>query len=361
MSERAIALLLIAGALCAAPVAAQDLAQLKRRQAELEAQLERLRTATADSAEQKFWGQARTVVSSGPLHLAYPEQVVAAASDTLGPFLEAQRRRYGVALDSLLTDTLYGGLAEELHPTGVGGAQWRLGALRGEQARKGDWMETTVATALQRWSQELLDPALRAWLGAIDSRSTVATLRDPLVRDLVGSRSSRARRCLNGAADECRLLLELDEGATPLLSAYDPADLPPLFRAMDLNDGISGRANCVGKRDPAACAELVRQGVIRPPHPVSARARQSLFTYALAAGGDDAWLRLSRAHGLPVAEQLGIAAGRPVDSLLVEWQHDLKDGRRTTTSSLGPSLVLALIWGVVGTLFFAWRYRWRHV
>ena len=70
MSERRVLTLLITFAAFAAPAQGQDLAQLRRREAELEAQLERLRTSTADSAERKFWGQARTVVSSGPLHIS---------------------------------------------------------------------------------------------------------------------------------------------------------------------------------------------------------------------------------------------------------------------------------------------------
>jgi len=177
----------------------------------------------------------------------------------------------------------------------------------------------------------------------------------------VTSPSSRARRCLSGAATDCRLLLELGEGDTPRLEAYDREDLPGLIGRMDLDLRIPGRANCVGKHDPAACAELVRQGRVIPPHPVSPRTRQSLFAYALVSGGESAWLRLHEARGRSIPAQLSAAAGRPLDSLLVEWQHDLRAGRRTTTAGLAPSLLLAVVWSVLTTLFFAWRYRWRHV
>ena len=56
-----------------------------------------------------------------------------------------------------------------------------------------------------------------------------------------------------------------------------------------------------------------------------------------------------------------MAAGRPRDSQVIGWRRDLLEGRRTTTTGLAPSLLLALWWGVVGTLLFAWWYRWRHV
>lgn len=365
MSERRVLGILLAAACLAGPARAQapELEQLKRREAVLEARLDRLRAATADSAEQRFWGQARTVVSSGPLHVAFPEAAVAGHRDRLVAFLEARRRLYGDAVETLRDDTLYVGRVEEPRPDGTSWfrTQWRLGDLRGEQTDVAGWMEAAVATALENWSQRSLDPALRAWLGAYDSRSTVAGIRDPLVRDLVGSGSSRARRCLAGAANECRLLLELGAGANPVLEAYEPADLPALFGRMELNDRIPGKADCVGRRSAGACVELVRLGRVFPPHPVSARARQSLFAYAVAAGGEGAWLRLHRAAGRPVAEQLRLAAGRPVDSLVAGWQHDLLAGRRTATAGVVPSLILALAWGVVGLLLFAWRYRWRHV
>ena len=365
MSERRLLLLLLllACALTSAPVQAQELERLKRREAELTAQFARLQSEAVARTDDLFWRQARDVRARGPLIVAYPQGTASEVVGALPVALDAEQARYGIALDSLLTDTLYAGM--EVPGAGSAGrvpkAIWRLGALHGELSPVGDWLNSTVGAALQSWSGGLLDPKLRSWLGAVDGRASVATLRDPLLRDLVGSPSSRAHRCLNGATEDCRLLLELDEGPTPLLAAYDPTDLPTIFGRMDLNVRIRGRANCTGKRDPAACAELVRRGVVLPPHPVSPRARQSLFAYALAAGGEGAWLRLHRAQGIPIAEQLSVAAARPIDSLLVAWQRDLRTGRRTTATGLAPSLMLALAWGTVTILFFAWRYRWRHV
>lgn len=366
MSERPLLTLLVACAAIAAPVRAQELEQLRRHEAGLLARRDQLMEQVAREAEGRFRSERRTVLAVGPLRLAYPEWAAIAENEELIATLEAQVRRYGTAADSLLSDTLYVWVDEHL-PGRSWRVKYRMGLVTGTREMSidsigpGRWVAEVATFALQDWAGDLTDLRLRLWTGRLDQRTTIAALRDPIIRDLVGSPSSRARRCLDGAPEECRLLLELDEGATPLLAAYDASDLPGLFERMDLSARIPGRANCIGKRDASACAELVRQGRVQPPHPVSTRARQSLFAYAIAAGGEQAWLRLHQAQGRPLADQLGAAAGMSADSLLQSWQRDLRAGRRTTTAGLTPSLLLALAWGVVTTLFFAWRYRWRHV
>lgn len=362
MSERTIIPVLLACAALVAPVEGQSVPELQRREAELTARLARLHAQEAAAVERRFLGQQRTILSSGTLRVAYPTAALHDVPGSVTALLDSQRVRYGSAIDSILADTLFIDLGDvPEHPT------WRIGSLAGEVAvdvprtRGAEWIAAVTGPALRRWALELLDPGLREWLGGLDPRATIATVRDPLVRDLLNSPSSRARRCLLGALTDCRQLLELGEAGTPRLEAYDREDLPVLIGRLYTDPRIPGRANCVGKRDPEACAELVRQGWVLPPHPVSTRARQSLFAYALASGGAGAWVRLHRSQGLPVAAQLSAAAGRPVDSLVAEWQHDLRAGERTSAAGLGTSLLLASVWGVLTTLFFAWRYRWRHV
>lgn len=366
MSECRLLSLLLACVALAAPVQAQELERLRRHEAELLARRDQLMEQVSREAEGRFRSERRTVLTVGRLHLAYPEWATAAGNGQLANALEAQLSRYGSAADSLLRDTLFIWV-DEHDPARSWRVKYRMGNTSGTRQMNvdsigpGAWVTEVASAALQDWAEDLTDLRLRLWTGRLDQRTTIASLRDPIVRDLVSSPSSRARRCLDGAPEDCRLLLELDDGATPLLAAYDAADLPGLFERMDLNVRIPGRASCIGKRDPAACAELVRQGRAQPPHPVSTRSRQSLFAYAVALGGKGAWLRLHEAQGRPLAEQLAAAAGTPVDSLLVAWQRDLRAGRRTTAVGLAPSLMLALAWGIVTILLFAWRYRWRHV
>ena len=368
MSERRVLSLLLACVAFAAPVRAQELDRLRRHEAELRARRDQLMEQVSREAEGRFRSERRTVLTVGAVHLAYPEWAAAAGDEGLAEVLRSQLDHYGSAVDSLLAgDTIYIWL-DEREPGRAAQVKFLIDHWPGtrevgiDSTRPGKWVPGVATAALDEWvSQTLLNLRLSQWVGRLDQRNTVAALRDPIVRDLVASPSSRARRCLDGSSEDCRLLLELDEGPTPLLEAYDRADLPGLFGRMDLDVRIPGRANCVGKRDPTACAELVKSGRALPPHPVGSRARQSLFAYAIASGGEGAWLRLYGAKGLPVVEQLGAAAGKPVDSLLVLWQRDLRAGRRTTTAGLAPSLLLSLVWGVLTTLFFAWRYRWRHV
>jgi hypothetical protein len=367
MSERRVLSLLLTCAALAAPVQAQDLAQLRRREAELTALRAQLYNDAGVESDRQFKSQRRSVLSVGRFHVAYPEWMGNDLGEDVTTVLEAQLRAYGQAADSVPMDTLYIGMVDAFGGSGSVGLRFRMGPVDGvrefghDSTEAGEWVRFVASLALQRWAEDLLGLPMNQWLGPMDPRASVATLRDPLVRELVGSPSSRARRCINGTIEDCRLLLELDEGGTPLLAAYDVGDLPTVIGRMDLSVRMPGRANCIGKHDPEACAALIRQGRALPPHPVGPRARQSLFAYAVATGGDGAWLRLYRAQGSSIAQQLSAAAGKPVDSLLVSWQHDLIEGRRTTTAGLVPSLVLALLWSVGTTLFFAWRYRWRHV
>ena len=366
MSDRGLRAALLACVVIAAPAQAQEPEQLRRHEARLLERQQELLAEAAAAGGARFNAERRTVLTEGPLHLAYPDWAPVAGDEPLLRSLQAEVRRYGTAADTLRPDTVLVGVIAHEH-----GSPWRVGYRIGElsgaremrldSAGSAAWVGEIASAALQDWGLSLLDPRLRKWIGALDQRNSVDELRDPIVRDLVGSPSARARRCLRGAPEECRLLLELGDGPIPRLDAYEPTDLPGLFERMWLSERIPGRANCVGKRDGRACAELVRLGRIEPPHSVSLRTRQSLFIYAITAGGGDAWLRLHRAQGRPLAEQLGAAAGMPVDSLLASWQHDLLRGRRTTVAGSVPSLLLALAWSVIGVLLFAWRYRWRHV
>src|SRR6185436_14406437 len=99
----------------------------------------------------------------------------------------------------------------------------------------------------------------------------------------------------------------------------------------------------------------------RPIPATSSGVRQSLFDFAVSQGGERGWFRMSRAQGRPLADQLSALAGMPVDSLLTRWQRALRAERHSTVAGLGSGFLMVLAWSIFGSLFFAWRYRWRHV
>jgi hypothetical protein len=368
MSDHRLLGLLLGVVALSAPLHAQERERLARREAELSARLAVLKAHEASDDSTRFVDQRRTIVSAGPFHVAYPEWAAREARHRLPELVEERRRRYGVALDSLLTDTLYIWVDDSAHARQASStsAVWRMGALGGQQSitlqggMRSDWVTWTASTALEQWAQSVIDPEFTRWLGPTNPRMEFADLRDGSVRELILSTSSRGRRCLDGSIEECELLLELQPVPDPLLQAYDPADYRGLVERPGTND-YAGRSRCVTGRELATCVEILQRPGRRPIRALSGRVRQSLMTFAMMRGGGAAWLRLSRAAGRPIAEQLASASGMPSDSLLAEWQRDLRAGRRTTEGGLTTGFLMMLAWGVLGSLFFAWRYRWRHV
>lgn len=369
MSERISALLL---ALCVAavPLRAQRVEQLLKRQANLEARLAALDSVSAQRTRNAFDRQARTVLTVDGVSVALPTWAVAEARTVLPGVVAAHRTRYGASLDSLLKDTLVIWIDDAARAKGRASAHavWKLGAvadsadvwLTGSTAN--DWISWIPARAIERWSRAELDSTFSAWLGTTGSRTNVTTLMKGAVRDLLASPSTFARACLTGSVEWCQRGLDLTTGGSSLERWYLPADIPGLFvRWQWESSKIPGRAACISGGDLALCAAMLRNAGAQTPRATSDLVHESLYVYALETGGDLAWLRLHGAAGRPVADQLAVAAGIPIDSLLAGWQHELITAPGSATAGLGPILLLALAWAIAATLFSAWRFRWRHV
>ena len=368
MSDRRRWGILLGLVMLGAPLRAQELAQLARREAELRVRLDSLKASVAVGDSMRFAGQRRAVVSAGEFHVAYPEWVVRETRVDLPVLMSSWRARYGRIVDSLLRDTLFIGADDSVHARRAGWVEleWRMGPLHDSASvplvgeMRGEWPAWIVSVALRRWAASLIDLRFARWLGESDPSLSLDLQREGAVRGLMLSPSSRGRRCLEGDIEECALLLELRDLPDPVLQGYDPADLPGLVARMFIRS-IPERSRCVTGRDLATCAEILGAPTRRPARAASPAIRQSLFAFAVMRGGEMAWMRLKQAAGRPVADQLAAVAGEPIDSLLGAWQRDLREGRRTSAADIGPILLMALAWAVAGSLFFAWRYRWRHV
>ena len=369
MSDRSLLLLLalVAGA---GTLEAQDVERLEARERRLLDRLAQVTDSAAALSRSAFDRQERVVVSAGGFNVAYPAWAAAEGRSRLAAVVSTRRARYGVALDSLLTDTLViwiyaDGRAGGRRPAR---AAWRLGAIResadvdlaGDLAS--DWVSGLPAHALDRWARALLDPDLTTWLGPTVTGQALPDLLDGSVRDLLPSRSGPARRCLSGDIAGCRRGLDLGGEGDELARWFDLADIPALFsRSEWIEERTPGRAACLAGRDLETCRRAMRAGGITTPRPTTHRVHESVYAFALATGGEGALLRLHRAAGRPVPDQLAAAAEVPIDSLIAAWQRALVAPSETTSAGLGSIVVLAIVWMVGLTLFFGWRFRWRHV
>ena len=103
MSERALlALTLLVGA--TAPLRAQDLAQLRRHEAELTQRLAVLEAQAASADSTRFVDQKRRIITVAPLVVALPEWVSDDDKQGLEQVVAARRERYGSAFDALLAE-----------------------------------------------------------------------------------------------------------------------------------------------------------------------------------------------------------------------------------------------------------------
>ena len=368
MSERRLLGVLLGLTILAAPLHAQERERLARREGELTALLAKLEAEWSSRDSARFVDQRRTIVSAGGFHVAYPEWVATEARVRLPELMAERRERYGVAIDSLLVDTLFLWVDDSAAARDAPWSEvrWRMGSLHGTSSvslrgeTRADWVTWVASAALEQWARSIFDPELTRWVGSAGSRMEFVELRDGTVRELILTPSSRGRRCLDGEIAECGLLLELEQVADPLLQSYDPADYRGLVERTSVTDA-SGKARCVAGRELATCAEILRRPGQRPGRAVSGRVRQNLIAFAVERGGASAWLRASRSAGQPVPDQLAAMSGMPLDSLLSAWRGELQGERRATEAGSGPTFLMALAWSVIGALLFAWRYRWRHV
>lgn len=368
MSERARAILLFGLLLLGAPLHAQDRERLLRRQASLTARIAAFQASQAMHDSLRFEEQRRVVVSAGAVHVALPEWAAEAGRRNVPQLAAAGRERYGDLLDSQLRDTLFIWIEDSIRGSTIkhSDMEWRLGGLHGrgsvERAGAGAdaWLTWVPSAALEAWAQTRLAPELSQWLGPTNPAAGFASTRDGIVRELVSSPSSRGSRCLNGAMDECKLLLQVVATEDPLLDAYDPSDFPGLVRGWR-SEIAAGRSRCVNGGDIAACRQVLQRPDRRPVQAASNGMRQSLFAYALMRGGEGAWSRSAVSAGGPLSDQLAAIAGVPVDTLISAWQRDLRSGYRTAEAGLGTGYLGLLLWAIAASLFFAWRYRWRHV
>jgi hypothetical protein len=178
--------------------------------------------------------------------------------------------------------------------------------------------------------------------------------------ELVTAPSVAVRRCYAGALDACSAALGIVEGdRIPIW--YDAAERRVLVRQLQdvLNSGLRPAVvnACVQAGSDGACLDVLHALQIEPP--LSSDARQSIARMALAAGGRDAFRRLSRSAGQPIARRLVLAGGVPLDSLLHQWRDQVIAARPRPVTMAASMGWTTLAWSLVFGLLALRSTRWR--
>ena len=368
MSERPL-LLILALLVAAHPGMAQTVPQLEHRLRLLQERREAVVDSIGRRSDRIFEDQQREVVFAGPVPIAYPAWAAAKARASLPKVVPVWLERYGAALDTVLRDTIIIGLdpAANASTRGTVSGEWRLGSL-GSRVFAGlgpdviyDWITVVPTEALGVWERSLLDTTMQVWLGRELRGQSAELLLDGSVRDLVASPSAVAHRCIEGRVEECARVLDLGGPSEALTRWYDLPDIVALADRIATEPWARGRSECVDRKYLDQCRALLMRNHFTPPRPTNDRVRAGFYAFAMVTGGEGAFLRVHRAAGRSVAEQFEAAAQLPLDTLLVRWHAALRDDRGHAEGDLTPILMLAMAWAVGTTLFFSWRFRWRHV
>lgn len=212
------------------------------------------------------------------------------------------------------------------------------------------------------------DPDLRDWLAG--RLPNVAPLDRQLAGtyvELVTNRSHATRQCLAGALASCGDALGLSTAPEPYLRWYDASERGTVIRESFIYYFGRGRTagqyrSCTEQQDDAACLELFRAvpaPLLAQLRPLSVDARRTVLLLALRRGGREAYRRLVRSSGRPMAERLSLAAGVPLDTLLAEWRSAAQGARQPPVSLPWWGPVLAFAWTAAFGACSLRSSRWR--
>lgn len=190
-----------------------------------------------------------------------------------------------------------------------------------------------------------LTPAIPAWIGERATLADTESLFERAARELAVAWAGPARRCAQGAIEDCRRTLVSAPDSLALSAWFDTTDhrrvvvassgdIPPKDRTRQ-----SLKTRCLGG-DDTACTQLARTLRVRYPHSTNLRATVVREAFAL---GDTAMLARLRADSSirrdPMAS-LARAAGVSEDSLLRAWW---SRGRAALDNGRPSAVILLLV------------------
>lgn len=296
MSDRR--LLLVALALVARPLVAQDdIALLRRRVANLEARRELLARAVARQDSATIAAQSLRVVGVPPFEVAVPATAAANAGAAIARVAAGRRARFGSLLDRLPAETL----TVAFYPVRVGsdGNTFREGP-----AALVDRLDWEVGKWIDARVVALLPESLFIWTGRRLPSANGEGERVRALNTLLSDPTGRGVRCLEGELTTCRALLV---------------------------------------RGPKSPDEL----------------RQSLLASVVERGGSEAWGRM--ANGGTVEAALVRGGDAPMDSVVSRWVDALHYRGAAAPSSPIALLFAGIGWALLFAVLVLWRIKWLHV
>ena len=208
--------------------------------------------------------------------------------------------------------------------------------------------------------REKADTLVSNWIGALSLPEVPAATEHARVYvELVTAPSVAVRRCYAGTADACAAALGLREG-DPAVLAYDAAERRALVaNAAEIRLGRL-RASvdaCTLAGSDSACLDVLHAHGVEPP--LSTDARQSLLRLTLVSGGRGALGRLAHGASRSLSQRFALAAGMPVDSLILAWRRAIIEAKPKPVTIAAARAWTALGWIVLMGLMAFRSSRWR--
>ena len=274
------------------------------------------------------------------------------------------RQASGVAWTRL--DSLYGDEAATLSSTPM--LFFLLGRPRPQVARLYPVIADSAATSADVAFQlvraagavvrEKADTLFSNWTGSLLLPEVPAATEHARVYvELVTAPSVAVRRCYAGMADSCAAALGLFEG-DPAVLAYDAAERRALVaHSTDMLGRLRPAVDACTLGSDSACLEVLRARGFEPP--LSTDARQLLVRLTLVSGGRGALGRLAHGASRSLSRRFALAAGMPVDSLILAWRRTIIEAKPKPVSIAAARAWTALGWIVLMGLMAFRSSRWR--
>ena len=358
-----VAPVLIAAALCATPLLAQDsvIQRMQRRADSLLRswhEVERL-ADVADSLEHVRATAGSDTIAVGSLRII--------ANRSPLPLREAAARAWPAI------DSLYGSVAADLaeHPY-IFRAVDPDTNVRRDPLHVGlevPWdldVAATVSLLLRTVEAPRFDRALGDWLGTVLQPAAGSRADGGAVfLQLVTAPSTAVRNCFLGELARCEDVLQVRD-TTGLLERWyaTPAEREALvtgsFAYYFGRGGTAALLQRCRQHHDDACTDLLRSlplGTV--PRPLSAEARLLLLREALRAGGRDAYPRLVASPEAPIGVRLASASGMTLDSLVIRWRGSILAARPAPLAMPWWAGVAAMSWTAIFGACALRSSRWR--
>lgn len=373
--SRSLAGYIIAAGLTAAPLGAQDLAQLGRRADSITREAAAAQAAVVayrkanpakyDYSDSAVFADGRVKVYFNSEYAGEARAAAAEADKQLG-YLGVGLKRVQNSIFSIVPDSAFNyydqryGRAQALSVR-----QHSPGDPRNPNRTSTDADPKSIAAVIVQAVSRRVGYSAAAPIGAwVSGEIPLAPEMNPkndwaaLRLSVVSSPSHTGRGCFLGDIKACRVYLGLDTVGDPIHALFDSSGRRLLVKSELSRATMASRVGtdrCLSGSDDACIAVLNLIGMSPLSNPFE---RVSLVTHALNAGGPLAAERLIVTPG-SARDALAAAAGVPLDSLIADWQRHLSE-RSGTAGNVPLVIAISSIMWIGLCVFLALRSsRWR--